>query len=135
MKQTIELPPFQSSFSFLLLFSSSSWVTIKFHSLSINSTSQRDFPGSNIYPTTPQSITSPLDPPRHRLDWRASFGTSMPEAGPPGATLMWFGKHQGTRFDRLEEEYRRALLKKYAADPSSTHLLHLSQPSSLFEQC
>jgi len=35
----------------------------------------------------------------------------------PGATIMWFGKHKGTRLDKLEEQDRRMLLREYREGP------------------
>ena len=36
----------------------------------------------------------------------------------PGATIMWFGDHEGTRLDKLEEWYRRYLLYYSKVDPT-----------------
>lgn len=36
----------------------------------------------------------------------------------PGATVMWFGKHEGTRLDKLEEGYRRSLIHLSRERPS-----------------
>ena len=36
--------------------------------------------------------------------WTHEFGSE------PGATIMWFGKHESKRFDQLDMEYRLALV-------------------------
>ena len=36
----------------------------------------------------------------------------------PGATTMWFGKHEGTRLDELDEWYRRGLVHLARENPS-----------------
>ena len=53
----------------------------------------------------------------------------------PGATVMWFGMHEGTPLDRLEEGYRRCLLNLSIEKPSRNvsggyHLL-LCDPHAL----
>jgi hypothetical protein len=35
-----------------------------------------------------------------------------------GATIMWFGKHQGARLDKLDECYRRILVHLSYENPS-----------------
>ena len=37
----------------------------------------------------------------------------------PGATIMWFGKYQNLRLDKLPEWYRRTLVKWSNREPSS----------------
>jgi hypothetical protein len=35
----------------------------------------------------------------------------------PGAVPMWFGKHEGTRLDKLDENYKQFLLNLYLENP------------------
>jgi hypothetical protein len=35
----------------------------------------------------------------------------------PGATIMWFGMHKCSRLDKLDERYRRYLLRTYRENP------------------
>ena len=39
-------------------------------------------------------------------------------ADDPSATVIWFGKHKGTRLDKLEERYRRLLVHLSYENPS-----------------
>lgn len=43
----------------------------------------------------------------------------------PGATLLWFGQHVGTRLDKLDEGYRRVLLHYHKERPG---ILNVSGP-------